>query len=204
MKHQVHNLIILDESGSMERIKRATIESFNEIIQTTKALEKKFPEQEHRISFVTFNGVRRKTHLWNRSIKSITGIDEKSYKPDASTPLYDAIGFAASKLAAELTGSGPYNTLVTIFTDGEENTSQEWSGAQIKQLIAKLKLNRWTFTYIGTNHDVVSSAAKISITNTVSFEHNAMFSLPEEISARERYSQRIRDKKDTSEDFYKQ
>ena len=30
-KHQVHNLIILDESGSMESIKSTIIQGFNEI-----------------------------------------------------------------------------------------------------------------------------------------------------------------------------
>ena len=55
-KHQVHNLIILDESGSMESIKKTIIEGFNEIVQTVKGIEKAFPEQEHFISLVTFNG----------------------------------------------------------------------------------------------------------------------------------------------------
>jgi hypothetical protein len=38
-KHQVHNLIILDESGSMESIKEATIQGFNEIVQTIKGVQ---------------------------------------------------------------------------------------------------------------------------------------------------------------------
>ena len=35
-KHQVHNLIILDESGSMETIKKMIISGFTEIVQTVK------------------------------------------------------------------------------------------------------------------------------------------------------------------------
>ena len=35
-KHQVHNLIILDESGSMNSIKNAIIQGFNETVQTVK------------------------------------------------------------------------------------------------------------------------------------------------------------------------
>lgn len=56
-RHQVHNLIILDESGSMECIKRTIIQGFNELVQTIKGIEKQFPEQEHFISFVSFNGL---------------------------------------------------------------------------------------------------------------------------------------------------
>jgi hypothetical protein len=33
-------------------------------------------------------------------------------------------------------------------------------------------LNRWTFTYIGTDHDVEKFAASISITNTMYFQKN--------------------------------
>ena len=43
-KHQVHNLIILDESGSMESIKEPIISGFNELVQTIKGIEKDFPE----------------------------------------------------------------------------------------------------------------------------------------------------------------
>ena len=49
-KHQVHNLIILDESGSMGSIKKTIIQGFNEIVQTVKGVELNFPEQEHFIS----------------------------------------------------------------------------------------------------------------------------------------------------------
>jgi len=35
-KHKVYNLNILDESGSMQAIKKSTINGFNELIQTNK------------------------------------------------------------------------------------------------------------------------------------------------------------------------
>ena len=54
--HQVHNLIILDESGSMYSIKKQIISGFNEVVQTVKGVEQQYPEQEHFNSFVTFNG----------------------------------------------------------------------------------------------------------------------------------------------------
>ena len=60
-KHQVHNLIILDESGSMASIKELIISGFNELVQTLKGIEKDFPEQEHFISLVTFNGMGQKS-----------------------------------------------------------------------------------------------------------------------------------------------
>ena len=72
-------------------------------------------------------------------------------------------------------------------------------------MIDELKLNRWTFTYIGADHDVQKFAASISITNTIHFQKNeanmkAMFA--REINSGANYSQKIREKNDTSYDFY--
>ena len=59
-KHQVHNLIILDESGSMSVIKSTIIQGFNELVQTIHGIEKQFPEQEHFVSFLTFNSLGKR------------------------------------------------------------------------------------------------------------------------------------------------
>ncbi len=206
-KHQVHNLIILDESGSMESIKPATIQGFNEIVQTIKGVEQQFPEQQHFISLISFNGLSRKTHLWRQPVSSLNALTADTYKPDASTPLFDAMGTSLGRLSAELDGEADYNVLVTILTDGEENASVEFTGLAVKNLVEKLKANRWTFTYIGTDHDVEKIALSLSITNVLRFEKNAdsmksMF-LNESI-ARTAYSKKIRDKEDTSDNFYKQ
>ena len=103
-KRTVHNLIILDESGSMESIKQATITGFNEVVQTIKGVEKQFPEQKHYVSLVTFNGLGIKTRLFAEKVKTLREIDEKSFQPDSMTPLYDAIGFSVNKLQREIEG----------------------------------------------------------------------------------------------------
>lgn len=204
-KHQVHNLIILDESGSMTSIKETIIQGFNEIVQTVKGVEAQFPEQEHFISMISFNGLGQKVLHFNEPVKNLDLIDDSRYRPGASTPLYDAMGFGFAKLQELLKEHTDYNILVTILTDGQENASKEYSGAQIKAQIETLKLHRWTFTYIGADHDVDRFAASISITNTITFHKNQkdmenMFA--REKSARIGYSQKIRAKEETSDDFY--
>jgi hypothetical protein len=168
----VHNLIILDESGSMEAIKRATITGFNEVVQTIKGVEKQFPEQEHFVSFVTFNGLGIKTKLFDKKVKNLKEIDEKTFNPDSLTPLYDAIGFSVNKLKKEIESQKDSAVLVTILTDGEENNSKEYTGASVKKLINEMKKEGWTFTYIGANHDVERVAFSLSINNTLKFEAN--------------------------------
>ena len=94
-KHKVHNLIILDESGSMELIRKTIIQGFNEIVQTVKGIEKEFPEQEHLISLISFNGSGHKILHFADPVSKLEMIDDSRYQREASTPLYDAIGLHA-------------------------------------------------------------------------------------------------------------
>lgn len=204
-KHQVHNLIILDESGSMESIKESIISGFNEIVQTIKGIQLNYPEQEHFISMVTFNDLETKTIHFNEPVNLLQEIDGKRYKPNAGTPLFDAMGFSMVKMKNLLAEQKDYNVLVTILTDGEENASKEYNHKSIKALVDDLKQNGWTFTYIGTDHEVENFAASISITNHMRFtkdkdEMNEMFQ--KESNARHRYSDKIRSKQSLTDDFY--
>ena len=204
-KHQVHNLIILDESGSMGSIKDFIIQGFNEVVQTVKGIGNQFPEQEHLITLITFNGLGQKILHFMVPVEKLDQIDSSKYRPDASTPLYDAMGFSFSKLRKILENVKDYNVLVTILTDGEENASREYSGIAIKKMIDELKQNRWTFTYIGTDHDVDSFVASVSITNVMKFEKNpqAIHALFEtEKKARGAYSQKIRNKESAVDGYY--
>jgi uncharacterized protein YegL len=204
-KHQVHNLIILDESGSMASIKKTIIQGFNELVQTIQGIEKQFPEQEHFISFISFNGLGQKLLHFIDPASELKQIDDKSYNPDASTPLFDAMVFGINKLRQAIQGQTDYNVLVTILTDGEENASKEYSGSDVKKLVEELKLNRWTFTYIGTDHDVEKIASSLSINNTWVFkkdEANIKDMFMEERRARVQYSYRISHDEDVSDDYF--
>ena len=138
-KHQVHNLIILDESGSMGSIKDTIIEGFNEIVQTVKGIAKEYQDQEHFISLITFNGLGIKELHFNGPAEKLELIDKDRYQPKASTPLYDDIGFSFNKLRQIVDKQKECNVLVTILTDGLENASQEHSGQEVKKMIDELK-----------------------------------------------------------------
>lgn len=206
MRHKVFNLVILDESGSMEIIKKATISGFNELIQSIRGVEREFPEQEHLVSFITFNGNGIKTLHWNEPVARMRRINGFRYNPDSSTPLYDAIGFGVTRLKHDLQRLADYNVLVTVLTDGEENSSREYSGQAIRKLIDELTLGNWTFTYMGANHDVDQLAMKISITNTIQFQSNdadVKRLFDQEKEARMQYSRKIRNKEEFRRDYFK-
>ncbi|MGB9747669.1 MAG: VWA domain-containing protein [Bacteroidales bacterium] len=169
---QMHNLIILDESGSMEEIRDFIIKGFNEIVQTLKGMEKQFPEQEHFVSFITFNGLRINVIHFMEPVRSLNELNTASYLPNSSTPLFDAMGVGLNMMRKALAGQDNYDVSVTILTDGMENSSKEYTATAINRLVEELKKGNWSFKYIGADHDVQRAAELLSIDVIKNFKEN--------------------------------
>lgn len=177
---KIYNLIVLDESGSMYGIKPQTINGFNETVQTIASAQKKFPEQNHLVTLVSFNSSEIKTVFDKVPVSQVQQLNDRTYSPDGNTPLYDALGLALTRLRYQINTRENHQVLVSIITDGEENSSREFTGRMVKNLIDELKAMDWVFTFIGANIDVEQAAAQISINNYISFNKssagtNAMF-----------------------------
>ena len=187
---RVFNLIIVDESGSMSIIRKQAFTGMNETLQTVRRMQKKFPDQEQRISLITFDTSHTTWHYDNTPALRTRNLEWKAYRPGGGTPLYDAMGMAISKMNAQVTDGD--NVLVTVITDGEENSSVEWTLKMIRTMIEKLKEQHWTFTLIGTdNLDVESMAHSFAIDEHLEFRQDdegtrAMFAC--ERRSRERYN----------------
>ncbi len=211
---KVYNVIILDESGSMESIRSSIIRSFNELVQTMLGAEEKSKSEDklqlHFISLYAFNGNGLRELFFQATVSSILPLTTDNYRPDASTPLYDAMGYSLLKHEKYIDGMEGAVTLVTILTDGEENASREYNREAIKALVDRLKAANWVFTYIGTDHDVSKASSSISITANISYQKDApgvddMLSI--ETRSRKMFYAKIMDKdfdiSTANEDFYK-
>ena len=182
----IHNLIILDESGSMESIKKETISGFNELIQTVQASQQEFPDQQHFITLVTFNGMGIRSLIVRQPVASLQPLDNTRYRPQSMTPLYDAMGFSCTELEQAIRDQPDTWCLVTVLTDGMENASREYAGTAIRDLVDRLGKGNWTFSYIGANHDVARMAADLSIANHMQWRSDEKGA--REMWARERHS----------------
>ena len=167
MKTRIFNLIIIDESGSMQSIKKAAIDSVNETIQSICVAAEKYEDQEHIVSLVTFHDAV-KTVYECVPVKEVEELTAETYQPKCCTALYDAMGMSLNALRPKVAEAD--KVLVTVVTDGYENASKEYNGKAIKALVDELKGKGWVFAYIGANQDVEAVAATISITNVMQFD----------------------------------
>lgn len=167
MRNKIFNLIILDESGSMESIKKAAVDSINESLQSIRHAQRRYEEQEHYVTFVTFNDYTR-TMFECAPIDMINDIEMNDYHPRCCTALYDAMGSSISNLRKRV--SMQDKVLVTIVTDGYENSSREYRRADIKSLVEKLKGEGWVFAYMGANQNAEEVGESLAIGNTLNFE----------------------------------
>lgn len=164
----VHNLLILDESGSMQTIYRQALTGCNETIQSVRAADRLHANQSHRFSFVTFNSTGTRTILDDVPIAEVRNLTEADFFPRECTPLYDAMGRAITALERRVKEID--RVLVTVVTDGEENDSNEYSLDAIRAMTERLREKGWTFIYMGANQDADVVAAQLNIYNKLTFE----------------------------------
>ncbi len=169
---KVHNLIILDKSGSMGSIADAAISGFNETVGGIRSAQQQFRDtQEHYVSLFVFCDCDKHYIYENVPVNEVKTLTSKEYQPCCCTPLYDAMGISLNQLLHKIQTDKNATAAVTVITDGMENASHEYSGASIKALVDKLKEQEgWNFAYIGTNQDVDAVAADLSISNTMYFD----------------------------------
>ena len=171
MKQKIYNLIVLDASGSMYSIRQEAIAGVVETVQTIRSAQEKNAGQEQLLSLVVFNGSSIATVYDRMPIANVPDFNEKDYQPTDNTPLYDAMGNAITHLRCHIQEDD--NVLVTIITDGYENSSVEWNRQQILQLVEELKKTNWLFTYIGANQDALAVAKDMGIDHSMNFRSDS-------------------------------
>lgn len=141
-----HLIIILDGSGSMLEIQRATIEGVNSLVAQQA-------EQPGTLStaLYTFN------HMV-KEVKEFTALTPETYNPCGSTALLDSVCFAidneGSRLSNKLEQDRPNKVVVVIVTDGEENASTLHNLEGVTTRVATQKdTYKWEFVFLGANID---------------------------------------------------
>lgn len=170
-KINIYNLIILDKSGSMASIKEEALSGYNETLgMIRRAQLKHIDTQEHFISLAAFCDCGIQMIYDRTPIKDAENLTTDDYQPCCCTPLLDAVGKSVQKLRKAIADDKTAAVLVTVITDGLENSSKEWDGKAVRKLVEECRGLGWSFSYIGADHDVEEVAYSLSIRNTTKFE----------------------------------
>ena len=183
---KIHTLSILDRSGSMSSYKARTIESFNSDLAALREQAKTAGVKVYNtlLTFASNNNWSASDESDFRFSRVLADVSDcpdltsDEYTPNGGTPLLDAIGKGIERLKTELgddLGSDDVHILVSIFTDGEENSSRSYKKDQIKKMIDHFSENgKWTFTFIGCGslENVTATSGQLGIKagNTVAFQ----------------------------------
>jgi hypothetical protein len=201
----IHYLLILDRSGSMERVRQITIDGFNEQVQTTRDLQERFPDQHYTVSLTVFNDDAEE-RLFMVPASDLHELSPEDYLPRGRTALHDAVGQAVTRLEPKVAPED--KVIVTIFTDGQENASREYSFEAIRSMIARLQEHAdWTFTYVGAGQGVIEQAQGLNIDITNVMVYDASAAGTERAFAamhrsREAYADKVRSGRDVKKGFF--
>ena len=150
---------VLDETGSMDVVRDATISGFNEYVDSLKR-----NGQNVTMSLVKFNSRKKEIVYVDKPLMEVPALSRSNYVPDAMTPLYDAIAHTIRALEAALPSKQlKPSVLCVIMTDGQENASHEYTREKIFALISEKEAEGWTFAYLGANQDAWEVGASIGV-----------------------------------------
>ena len=164
-------VLILDKSGSMSGLESDTIGGFNSMIDKQKEAG-----VDAKVTTVLFD-THFKTLHDRADIKKVEKLTSKDYVASGNTALLDAVGETINKISkVEDIYAKNRAVLFVIITDGQQNSSKEYSKAQIKKMISdKQEKYDWEFIFLGANIDAASEAESIGIqrSNAVKYQNNS-------------------------------
>jgi hypothetical protein len=157
--------VILDKSGSMNSKVQDVIGGFNLYIsELAKELA-----VEYGFTLTLFDtAVAMKYN--SVPLAQVAKLDESSYRPSGNTALLDAIGNTV-----QTANTAGFDKIITvIMTDGEENSSREWTLQGIRELVrSKESLGNWTFVFLGANIDAFMQGANLGVARPNAVRYDA-------------------------------
>jgi uncharacterized protein YegL len=173
MREDLTELVaILDRSGSMSRLAQDTIGGYNAFIEKQKQVP-----GEAVLTTVLFDDKYEILHN-GVNIKEVSPITDKEYFPRGNTALLDAVGKTVNTIGEKLSkmdeAERPGKVMFLIITDGEENSSSEFTRAQVREMVERQQnIYKWEFLFFGANIDSFTAAGGIGISQARTANYSA-------------------------------
>jgi len=158
-KHNMHITVVLDRSGSMQSIRDDIIGGMNAFMEQQRA-----GSNDATVTLVQFDTEDPFETVYSfLPVGQVPTLTDKTFCPRGGTPLLDATGRTIVNLETWLAGQPkdqrPNKMVIVVVTDGQENSSREFSLARVKQLIAeKQEKEQWQFVYLSADIGAVDDA----------------------------------------------
>jgi len=204
-KKRVHNVFIVDASGSMRGGKYDNaISGLNELLKSIKSDQ----FTDNTVTIVEFEGTTISNRLFTE-----TKIPD-SYKEMGTggmTPLNTAVGQTIEQLlnARKNSFNVEDKVLINVFTDGEENSS--WGKyadpSTLSELIKSVESQGFTVTFQGTKNEVNYAINKLNLKSSNTNVHDNTVkgiksSFERTANARVMYSKSVSRGEDVTAQFY--
>ncbi|WP_157155708.1 vWA domain-containing protein [Diaminobutyricimonas sp. LJ205] len=151
-------LLVVDRSGSMHSIRDEMVEAL-----TTLVTEQAAAPGLLTVDLVQFDN--QIDHVFSLADPTSVRIE---LEPRGGTALFDALGIAITEFGRTLAGmpehARPSTVQVVVVTDGEENSSQEYSLDLVRTLVVEQSEKYgWDFVFLGANQDAVMTGRALGI-----------------------------------------
>ncbi len=157
-----HFTVILDRSGSMQSIRDDAIGGFNAFLSEQQAAKGRAT-----LTLVQFDGGDPYEVIHHfRDLKTIPPLNNKVYVPRGNTPLLDAVGRGINDLEQQLNQMGdqrPAEVAFVVLTDGQENSSREFSRKQVQKMLADKQEAGWRILFLSADMSAVSEAVDTGV-----------------------------------------
>lgn len=160
----VHIHFLLDRSGSMASMAGDVIGGFNGFLASQQARPGR-----GRMTLVQFDTTDPFEILTDAAALSrVRPLSSRRFEPRGGTPLWDAVGELITRASVRqqqrlVLGKRPEETVVAVYTDGEENSSARYAGDDIHRLIEAKKEEGWTFVFLGAGLDAYAEGGRIGV-----------------------------------------
>ena len=134
-------IYLIDRSGSMVDLMSDAIGGFNTFVK-----DQQKESGECYLTLIAFD--TSYDTIYDRvPIQEVTELSVDRIPPRGGTALNDAVGKALSSMP------GYWNVIALIMTDGEENSSIEWTQEKVKELVQSRIKDGWEINFVGVGID---------------------------------------------------
>lgn len=166
---RVRTVVLLDRSGSMEKSKSDHDGGLKSFVNDQKANK----QGEMLFSLVQFDTNNPFDVVFDDLEIGLVDIDSFSLVPRGGTPLLDAMGKTIARIEEQEKKDKSDQVILMVITDGEENSSREWTKETLKKAVEAHK-DDWQILFLGANIDAFGNARDygLSAQAAINFNNN--------------------------------